>query len=221
MVEVQVAPVPVAVGSDEEEEEEEERLREIEAVAEAFVCLVLEDQLGAQPMGGGKSPAALVSSPELRPSAGLSNNASEIARKLKGIGDELDVRVKKEIEEATSALLSRRSVFQVGASQFNSVCSTVLSNCSSVLRSGWEQVSAVCLTLGQLSREVHTAQPSAESAGVVTGRLNHFTRQYMTEVGLDEWIRINGGLMTLLGSETGELVVDQENPTVDLSDLAQ
>ena len=38
---------------------------------------------------------------------------TQIARKLRDIGDHLDARVKKEIVEATSALLDRRSVFQV------------------------------------------------------------------------------------------------------------
>ena len=37
----------------------------------------------------------------------------QIARKLKGIGDDLDAKVKKEITEATSALLRHKSVFQV------------------------------------------------------------------------------------------------------------
>ena len=37
----------------------------------------------------------------------------QIARKLKGIGDDLDAKVKKEIAEATSAFLSNRSLFQV------------------------------------------------------------------------------------------------------------
>lgn len=59
MVDVQV---PTAVDNrlleEEGDEEDELLLREIEEVAAQFVCLVLEDQLGAQPLGSGKSPAA-------------------------------------------------------------------------------------------------------------------------------------------------------------------
>lgn len=37
----------------------------------------------------------------------------QIARKLKGIGDDLDAKVQKEIREATAELLRTKSVFQV------------------------------------------------------------------------------------------------------------
>lgn len=40
------------------DEDDEVWLREIEEVAAQFVRLVSEDQLGAQPLGSGKSPAA-------------------------------------------------------------------------------------------------------------------------------------------------------------------
>ena len=50
------------------------------------------------------------------------------------------------------------------------------------------------MTLGQLTR---AAQPPEQSA-VVAGRLGHFTRQYMTEVGLDVWLQTSGGLEALL-----------------------
>ena len=76
MVEVQI---PSVVGNrllehteqeEEEEEAEEIRLREIEEVAVQFVCLVLEDQPGAQPLGG-KSPAG-----RLAPGAGVGGQAA-------------------------------------------------------------------------------------------------------------------------------------------------
>ena len=60
MVEVEIKPRALEreEGDLETEEDEEEAwLKEIEEVAVQFVCLVLEDELGAQPMGGGKSPA--------------------------------------------------------------------------------------------------------------------------------------------------------------------
>lgn len=37
----------------------------------------------------------------------------QIARKLKGIGDDLDAKVQKEIREATAELLLTKSIFQV------------------------------------------------------------------------------------------------------------
>ena len=55
----------------------------------------------------------------------------------------------------------------------------------------------MCLTLSQLVREVYAAQPAGQSQ-LVAGRFNHFTRQYMSEVGLDMWIQENGGLDALL-----------------------
>ena len=56
------------------------------------------------------------------------------------------------------------------------------------------QVGAVYMTLGQLTR---SAQPPEQSA-VVAGRLSRFTRQYLTEVGLDAWLQDRGGLDALL-----------------------
>lgn len=59
MVDVQVSTtVDNHLLEEEGDEEDELLLREIEEVAAQFVCLVLEDQLGAQPLGSGKSPAA-------------------------------------------------------------------------------------------------------------------------------------------------------------------
>lgn len=57
---------------EEGDEDDELLLREIEEVAAQFVCLVLEDQLGAQPLGSGKSPAAS----RLVPGAGREEAAS-------------------------------------------------------------------------------------------------------------------------------------------------
>jgi hypothetical protein len=88
--------------------------------------------------------------------------------------------------------------WQVGATQFSRVCSRVLSRCSSVMASGWQQVSVVYLTLSQMSRQVDSAQPQGQPAGVVAGRLYRFTRDYMTDVGLDTWIHDHGGLGTVL-----------------------
>lgn len=63
------------------------------------------------------------------------------------------------------------------------------------------QVSTVYLTLSQLqmARQVDTAHPhSQQPAEVVAGRLCHFTRQYINDVGLDTWIQEHGGMATLL-----------------------
>ena len=43
----------------------------------------------------------------------MSVSDSQIARKLKNIGDDLDAKVKKEITEAAADLLRHRSLFQV------------------------------------------------------------------------------------------------------------
>ena len=120
-------------GEDEGEEEVAVWLKEIEEVAVQYVCLILEAD-GRGEMGGGKSPASLLSTvtplsdgqlsaassnaPEVRIQRisrgfGRSMVFEQIARKLKDIGDHLDARVKKEIVEAASALLTHRSVFQV------------------------------------------------------------------------------------------------------------
>lgn len=66
------------------------------------------------------------------------------------------------------------------------------------------QVSTVYLTLSQLqmARQVDTPHPhSQQPAEVVAGRLYHFTRQYINDVGLDTWIQEHGGMATLLDSE--------------------
>lgn len=63
------------------------------------------------------------------------------------------------------------------------------------------QVSTVYLTLSQLqmARQVDAAHPhSQQPAEVVAGRLYHFTRQYINDVGLDTWIQEHGGMATLL-----------------------
>lgn len=57
-MDVHVSTVDNRLMEEEGDEEDELLLREIEEVAAQFVCLVLEDQLGAQPLGSGKSPAA-------------------------------------------------------------------------------------------------------------------------------------------------------------------
>lgn len=59
MVDVQVtATLDNRLLEEDGDEDDELWLREIEEVAAQFVRLVSEDQLGAQPLGGGKSPAA-------------------------------------------------------------------------------------------------------------------------------------------------------------------
>ena len=84
MVDVQLAPAVIEnrLESEEDEEDEEEDevwLREIEEVAAQFVCLVLEDQPGAQPMGGeGKSPAALLTTSNSQATNNTSSNAPEV-----------------------------------------------------------------------------------------------------------------------------------------------
>ena len=83
MVEVQAIPVAVETsrGLEEEEEggEEEAWLREVEEVAAQFVWLYLEDQPGAQPLGGGKSPARRLASSGLEQSSSASSNAPEVS----------------------------------------------------------------------------------------------------------------------------------------------
>ena len=70
-----------AAADDEEEEEEEEAwLKEIEDVAVQFVCLVLEDELGAQPMGGGKSPAPLLAAAVSDGQSPVHSRAPEVGR---------------------------------------------------------------------------------------------------------------------------------------------
>ena len=56
----------------------------------------------------------------------------------------------------------------------------------------------VYLTLSQMSRQVNPGQPQGQPADVVAGRLYRFTRDYMTDVGLDMWIHEHGGLATVL-----------------------
>jgi hypothetical protein len=73
------------------------------------------------------------------------------------------------------------------------------------MASGWQQVSVVYLTLSQMSRQVDSAQPQGQPAGVVAGRLYRFTRDYMTDVGLDTWIHDHGGLGTVLEHNMGDL----------------
>lgn len=60
------------------------------------------------------------------------------------------------------------------------------------------QVSTVYLTLSQMARQVDTAHPQGQPGDVVTGRLPYFSRQCLTDVGLDTWIRGHGGMATLL-----------------------
>ena len=58
MVDVQVAPASLGSHMPELNSEEEEEDEQWLEVAAQFVSLVLEDQPGARPLGGGKSPAA-------------------------------------------------------------------------------------------------------------------------------------------------------------------
>ena len=82
MVDVQIAASMAVLENnsvlEDEEEEQEAWLREIEEVAAQFVCLYLEDQLGAQPLGGGKSPARLLSHSGVGQVADTSSNAPEV-----------------------------------------------------------------------------------------------------------------------------------------------
>ena len=83
MVDVQLPPAVVENrlehGEEEEEEEDEALLKELEDVAAQFVCLILEDQPGAQPLGGeGKSPAALLVRGSSQASSSPSSNAPEV-----------------------------------------------------------------------------------------------------------------------------------------------
>lgn len=203
MVDVQVAPASLGSHMPELNSEEEEEDEQWLEVAAQFVSLVLEDQPGARPLGGGKSPAAS----KLAPGAAReppTSTAPEIARQLKNIGDELDAKVEKVIKEETAELLRHKSVFQIEAPQFSGVCSKVLYRCSSVMTSGWQQVSTVYLTLSQMARQVDTAHPQGQPGDVVTGRLPYFSRQCLTDVGLDTWIRGHGGMATLLEMGSSE-----------------
>ena len=74
------AVVPPVKEEDEEEEKEAVWLKEIEEVAVQYVCLILEAD-GRGEMGGGKSPASLLST--VTPlsdgqSTALSSNAPEV-----------------------------------------------------------------------------------------------------------------------------------------------
>ena len=63
-------------------------------------------------------------------------------------------------------------------------------------------MSVVYLTLSQMSRQVEPGQPQGQPADVVAGRLYRFTRDYVTDVGLDTWIHEHGGLATVLEHNT-------------------
>ena len=89
MVDVQILPAidsrPLGDAEEEEAEEaEERRLRELEEVAAQFVYLVLEDQPGAQPLGG-KSPVGRLA-PGAGGQAAPSSNAPEVSHFLGGEG---------------------------------------------------------------------------------------------------------------------------------------
>ena len=79
MVDVQIrSAIDNRFAEEEEEEEAEEiRLRELEEVAAQFVCLVLEDQPGAQPLGG-KSPVGRLAA-GAGGQAAPSSNAPEVS----------------------------------------------------------------------------------------------------------------------------------------------
>lgn len=66
----------------------------------------------------------------------------QIAQKLKEIGDSIDEKVKKQLEEAFAQEL-QKGIFQIGQEQFRRMCQTVLSKCAQSLQNGWQQATVV------------------------------------------------------------------------------
>lgn len=67
---------------------------------------------------------------------------SQIAQKLKQIGDEIDEKVRKQLEDAFTDEI-KKGVFQIGREQFSRMCRSVLYKCSESLQNGWQQASVV------------------------------------------------------------------------------
>lgn len=177
----------VAVASLVDSTSDEPFLDETQNIASKFLHVYLEKDEKVVAM----SPQP----PTVKEPAPKDDVAMQVAHRLKKIGDEIDAEVTKQLSEATQELFSHQTVFEIGYRQFSSVCTRVLTTCSSSLRTGWDQVGVIFMSMGNLVRELRQQNPQDQDQR--EGQFQRFAGRYMQDVHLDQWVETQGGMQNM------------------------
>ncbi|XP_011402785.1 PREDICTED: uncharacterized protein LOC105312106 [Amphimedon queenslandica] len=183
-------------------------------VTVSFIELFLMDEMKKEGTIGTRSPGAARSdmkplvreSPEEIVSLTQNQVALEVAEKLKMIGDEIDARLKSEVNMALKGLYDNQSIWEVGYSQFRGTLQGVFSRCHDAVKNGWEQVSVVYTVAGRLVGELRVQQE--EIGGMRENQMQGFANTYLRDSGIQQWVEQQGGMTKeTIGPPTGELKV--------------